>query len=260
MIILGVTGPIGHGKTSLAEAFLRLVPGAQHTEASILIGRVADALNIFYAKYHPTNKDIPAINAWLSHLPSILKEVVHFPDTIQPIQISDGYDLAADLDFQKLSEYLQLLEEKPGLAAQTITVENKEQYRSILQWLGGYITTHIHPTLWFDELLREGNRAEKESCPLFLIGGVRFPSNAEVIKKAGGLIVDIERPSVAELDMQDSTEANRRAISVDTVIINDANLAALDTVVQRMWRDLQHNTLQKEYRASSKSTAPAAQG
>lgn len=37
-------GAIGHGKTSLAQAFLRQVSPAEHTESSILIAKVADQL------------------------------------------------------------------------------------------------------------------------------------------------------------------------------------------------------------------------
>ncbi len=253
MTILGITGAIGHGKTSLAEAFLRQVSPAQHTESSMLISRVADELNKGFTVYNPKVGDTSAINAWLTGLPDILKDITHFDGTIAPIHLSPNPVVVADPDFQKLNEYLELVAKDHSLITQQITPENKDQYRTILQWLGAYVTKHISPTLWYDELIRQAANAAATECNLFVIGGVRYPSDGQVIHAAGGYIVAVERPNVHQQDAGDPTEAFRSMVPVDTTVINDGKLGALDHAVFNIWQDLQNNELKSRYQASSLS-------
>jgi hypothetical protein len=257
VIIIGITGAIGHGKTSLADAFLRQVASARHTESGELVAKVGHAMNQQYLPSHPTAENPAAINAWLAHLPSILREVTHYDGEVQPIHLSTGPTIQADPDFDKLIEYLKLVEQNHSLVTQAITEDNKETYRPLLQWLGGYVTKHINPTLWYDELLRQGRLAEANGCELFVIGGVRFPSDAQVIHDAGGYIVAIERPSHQLRDSSDTTEAFRSMVPVDSTIINDSGLGALDHVVVTMWRDIRKDNLQQHYQASRLNFDPA---
>jgi hypothetical protein len=250
MIIIGITGSIGHGKTSLAKAFLRQVSPAQHTESSILISRVADELNKSFPIANPTSGDIASINAWLSGLPEILRQVAHFAGTINPIRLSAEPVVVADQDFQKLHEYLELVEKNHSLITQIITPDNKDEYRPILQWLGAYITKHVSPTLWYDELIRQAATAEASGCELFVIGGIRFPSDGQVIHQAGGLIVAIERPNITQQDAEDATEAFRSMVPVDTTVINDGALGALDHAVYTIWQDIKNDNLQTRYQVS----------
>lgn len=250
MNIIGITGAIGHGKTSLAKAFLRQVNPARHTESSILISKVADKLNQKYALTQPSANDNAAINAWLSNLPDILREMLHYSGDIKPIHFAPSQAILSDPDFQKLAEYLQQVEQNHALIAQEITPGNKDDYRAILQWLGAYVTKHIGPTLWYDELLRQAHQAEADGFRLFVIGGVRFPSDAQVIHQAGGKIVAIERPDKQHEDMTDPTEAYRSLVPVDTTVINDGTLGALDHVVFNLWKDLEADDIQPRYQAS----------
>lgn len=250
MQIIGITGAIGHGKTSLAKSFLRQIHGSKHTESSYLISRVANELNKHYVTTQPTVTDIAAVNAWLANLPAILQEVAHYTAPIPPIRIEQQHWLQKDPDYQKLGEYLELVAQNHSLIAQEIQEENKETYRPILQWLGGYVTKHINPTLWYDELLRIAKEVEAQGCTLFIIGGVRFPSDAQVIRNAGGKVIAIERPDVKHLDTADPSEAYRSMVPVDVTIFNDGALGALDHVVINLWKDLQQDNLQSRYQAS----------
>lgn len=250
MIILGITGAIGHGKTTLAAAFLRQVKGAQHIESSTLISRVADELNKHFLPSKPTSDNIAAINAWLSHLPGILQTIAHHPSELTPIHIPPQHNLHSDPAYQKLAEYLDLVATNHSLVTQTITEANKETYRPLLQWIGGFVTKQMDPTLWYDELIRRANQAEAEGCPLFVVGGVRFPSDAQVVHTAGGKIVAIERPDLAKQDTADPTEAFRSMVPTDTTIINDGDMGALDHVVVMLWQDVQNEELKTRYQAT----------
>lgn len=258
MHILGITGAIGHGKTSLADAFLRQIKSAQHVESSGLISRVADGLNQHYVTARPQAGNPASINAWLSNLPDILRDVAHYTGDIPPIRVPSKDAIHADAGFQKLDEYLRILAQNHSLVTQRITEQNKETYRPLLQWLGGFVTKHINPTLWYDELLRQAREAESQGCELFVIGGVRFPSDAQVIHAAGGHIVAIERPTQESRDAQDSTEAFRSMVPTDATIINDGELGALDHIVVNIWKDLKQDNLQPRYQSSRTSFTAGA--
>lgn len=254
MIIIGITGAIGHGKTSLAQAFLRQVTPAEHTESSILIAKAADQLNAYYPATRPQSSDPSSINAWLMNLPDIIRDVTGFAGDIPAVRMPTGPTLKPHTDFDKLYEYLDVVAANHSIVTQTITPENKESYRPILQWLGAYITKHISPTLWYDKLVQQAHGAEANGCKLFIIGGVRFPSDAQVIHQADGYVVAIERPNVSQRDAHDATEAFRSMVPVDTTIINDHSLGALDSAVQQLWHDIQQDNIQKRYHASQLST------
>lgn len=250
MIIIGITGAIGHGKTSLAQAFLRQVSPAKHVESSILIARVADQLNKQYPTTRPRAHDPSSINAWLANLPGIIKDITGFSDDIAPVRLATEPTITAETDFDKLHEYLEIIALNHSLITQLITPENKEAYRPILQWLGAYITKHVSPTLWYDNLIQQALDAKASGHKLFVIGGVRFPSDAQVIHQAGGYIIAIERPDRGQRDAADATEAFRSMVPVNATIINDSTLGSLDHAVQVLWQDLQQDNLQDRYQAS----------
>ena len=77
MILIGVTGPIGHGKTTLASYLAQLEDSAQQTESGTIIAEVADRLNKFFLWEAPTSTDYNSVNRWLMHLPAILQAVTH---------------------------------------------------------------------------------------------------------------------------------------------------------------------------------------
>lgn len=256
MQILGITGAINHGKTSLAKAFLREIPGSEYTESSLLIGEVANQLNKHYITLRPSTKNLSGVNAWLGMLPEILKVVANYQGSIKPVHLTDPQTLTTDPDFIKLAEYLDMVEANHALVMQPITADTKEVFRPILQWLGGYVTKHIDPNLWYSELLRQAETAKAKGVVLFVIGGVRFPSDAQLVHEAGGKVIAIERPSLHAQDSNDTTEAYRSLVTVDSTVINDGLLGTLDGIVLDLWKDLSQDELKPTYQASRSGLSP----
>lgn len=250
MQLLGITGAIGHGKTTLAKAFLRQVPNTQFAESYVLIGEVVNRMNQHYATIRPNVGNQAAVNAWLAKLPDILREVTHFQGQINPVVLPNPDLPEANTDFDKLNEYLSLAEQNHSLVTQPVTADSKETFRPFLQWIGSYVTKHISPTLWFDELVRQSKIAEDQDCQLFIIGGVRYPSDAEVIHNAGGKVIAIERPDVARWDATDQTEAFQSLVSTDSTVINDGLIGALDHIALDIWQDIYLDGLKPRYQAS----------
>ncbi len=257
---MGITGAIHHGKTSLAKSFLRQIPSSEYTESSILIGEVANRLNKNFPLSKPTSHNIPAINAWLSDLPDILKQVAHYSrDIIAPRLTSKGMP-NENADFEKLFEYLGIVEKDHSIITVPVTPETKERFRPLLQWLGSYVTKNIDPNLWYNELVRQAREAKDSGYDLFVIGGVRFPSDAQVIHEAGGKIIAIERPGLEIKDQTDPTEAYRSLVPADTTVINDGLVGALDHIVTQIWSDLKEDGQLKNRYQASRSGFNAARG
>lgn len=256
MQILGITGAIGHGKTSLAKAFLREIPDSSYTESSLLISEVANKLNWHYITLRPSTKSLSGLNAWLAMLPEILKDVANYQGNIKPVHLTDPQTLTSDPDFIKLAEYLDMVEANHALVMQPINPDTKELFRPILQWLGNYVTKHIDPNLWYSELIRQAKLAEVDGTKLFVIGGVRYPSDAQQIHDAGGKVISIERPNLQTQDAVDPTEAYRSLVTVDSTVINDGLLGTLDGIVLDIWKDLSQDELKPTYQASRSGLSP----
>src|ERR1700744_4699532 len=76
MTIFGITGAIGHGKSTLAEAFGQVEPNSRHFESFTLIADVVEAWQRETQKL-PNPHDLTEVNNWLTLLPPILAEHVH---------------------------------------------------------------------------------------------------------------------------------------------------------------------------------------
>lgn len=249
MIILGITGGIGHGKTTLADALAQAALRSIHLESSQVI---AEAVVAWHARstYIPNPHDLAAVNNWLQLLPEVLSNVVH--------QYVDGTKLTFTMEdisaqpelYDKLFTHLQTLQQNPSLLNSPITTENKAQYRAILQWLGGYLVYKVDPGIWYKEIMQRASEAELQGLELCTIGGLRYPHDAEIVRSGGGIIVLIRRPLVTEQDISDPTERERAKIQPDTVVINNAGLTELVLCARHMLTDIKLGKLQAHYVAS----------
>jgi hypothetical protein len=245
MHIVGVTGDIESGKSTFADYLAAKITPSAHFESGEIITEVANALNS--QELIPAVDDFEAINRWISAVPSILKDVVCKDVAFDTIKLTEERRTAHPEYYEKLFAYLSALNENAALRYQTINAKNKDQFRSLLQWLGGYLATVVDGGIWYEEILR---RVE-EHAPIALatIGGVRFPADAAVIYQHKGIVVEVERPDLLTRDGADITEKHRKSIKVVSRLINNGSLEDFRTCVGIFADDLVTNHLKTVYYA-----------
>jgi hypothetical protein len=254
MIIVGVTGSIGHGKTTLAEYLAVAAPTHRHFETSDLINEVANDLRSAN-KSSPSSGDLIAINDWLLPLQAILTKRVNVTLTSADLVLTPDRLAASPENYQKLFEYLDAMQAEPELQHTIIDAANKGSFRSLQQWLGGYLAG-LHDGIWYEEILQRVQALS--ATELITIGGVRYPSDARIIRESGGSIVAVMRSELSDRDTTDLTERHRSQIIPDSVVYNDATLNQLATCARALYDDLRSHTLQREYRATTYETTPAS--
>lgn len=242
MIIVGLTGSIGSGKTTFADFLATQFKQAGHWESWQLVAEVANALRA--CGEHPVPDNKLAINEWLRPLPSIIERICHKRVSFDEIKLSEDARPSSP-EYSKLFQYLELMSARPDLRTGVIAESRKEELRSILQWLGGYLAATCGGDIWYAELIR---RIKADSrLELATIGGVRFLADAACMKQAGGVIVGIVRPGWEARDKADPTERERSRIAVDTTVYNDGNLEQLARCASLLAADLSSRQLVAEY-------------
>ncbi len=249
MIILGMTGPIGHGKTTFADALASHEPSTVHLESSLIVAEVANAFQAALTDI-PDPYNVERINNWLRALPQILLEVVHVRCTFDQIKLEQTAMEEHPIEYQKLILHLENLQRNPNLMRQLITKENKENYRPLLQWLGGYLVQKIDSGIWYNEIVRRVRQAATAGCKLCLVGGLRYPTDAAILRGAGAIIVKVYRPGHLQSDMLDPTERERQNIQVDCTILSNGTVADMTVFTGRFYDDLVHNRLQPTYHSA----------
>ncbi len=252
MILLGMTGPIGHGKTTFANAIMELEPHTIHLESSLVIARVANGLHASLRQI-PDAHNIDSLNSWLHGLPDILRETVHAETTYEQIKLDPLKIQQHPIEYQKLIMHVENLRRDPGLAKQAITIENKETYRPLLQWLGGYLAKKVDPEIWFREIVRMVHDAATTGCKICIVGGLRFPSDAQAIREAGGKIIKVYRPGYLQNDMLDPTERERDNIKVDTTVMSNGTVENVKQCAKQIIEDITNEKLDVLYQTSKPS-------
>ena len=97
------------------------------------------------------------------------------------------------------------------------------------------------------QLVRRAQEAGDQGAQLAVIGGLRFPNDAAVIREAGGKILQVIRPNAPQPDATDPTERERALIQADTAVINNGTIADLTTCAQQILTDIANNQLKPEY-------------
>lgn len=247
MILVGISGGIGHGKTTFANYLAACSERHRHWESSDLIIDVANALRARGGEA-PNPDNLEAINHWLAPLPDILAREVRGQTSLEAIAITADRLAATPENYGKLFEYLRLLGAQPRLRTVRISPRNKRAFRPLLQWLGGYLVNVIGGDIWFAEIVRRIQA--DDTLELATVGGLRYPADARQIRQAGGYIVNITRPGRRQLDHKDLTERQRELIAADATILNNGSLDQLRLSAEQFWSDLQHHSLAVSYDAA----------
>jgi deoxyadenosine/deoxycytidine kinase len=237
--LLGMVGAIGSGKTTLAELLGDTVQNHAHYEASDLIIEVANRFNQLLEaelNFETATDDTELINQVLIWVPDVISEHLHHETIWNHIAITAKDTHAHPESYKKLFAYLSRVHTNPHIVEQTIASENKNDYRDLLQWLGGYLVAKISPTIWYDELFRRIELHEGHTA-LVTIGSVRYASDAQIVRDRGGRVIKVERPGLAD-DTSDVTEAERHSITPDITVINNGTFEQLKTLAATLWDDI----------------------
>ncbi len=262
MLLIGMTGPIGHGKSTFASALMKIEPNTEHLESSLIIAQVANGLHQALQGV-PTEGNIDFLNEWLTALPPILLKVVHTPVSYEQIKIKQSDINEHPVEYEKLFLHVKNIIRNPMLAQTVITDENKESYRPFLQWLGGYLVTRVDPTIWYNEIIRRVFEAEAKGRKLCIVGGLRFPTDAQLIKQAGGFVIKVYRPGHLQNDILDPTERERDNIRYDSTVVSNGTVADLEECAKAVYQDALNNSLKRVYESlefKQRNAAPAEPG
>ncbi|MDL2362863.1 MAG: hypothetical protein QFB86_00585 [Patescibacteria group bacterium] len=244
MILVGLSGAIGSGKTTFAEFLAAMQEKHVHWESWELIAEIGNALLV-----EQLNKDFSGdyteLNKWLEPLPDLVLQVTHQPLPKTKGLVTTQAVTANPDQFAKLFEFTQTLARDHSLQQGAITLDSKEQYRSLLQWLGGYLAKNVSGDIWYGEITRR--IATTRAIELATVGGVRFPADAAALRAAGGHILTIERPNIVVRDANEITERESKLIEPDAIISNDGSLHELIGVAQTVYSDLKNNALKSRY-------------
>ncbi len=250
MLVIGMTGPISHGKTTFASALTELEPLTIHIESSLVIAQVANAMHVVLNKV-PDPYDINSLNDWLKYLPQILETTVHVKVSFDKLILDQQQIEQHPIEYQKLIMHVENLRRDPKLARQAITIENKENYRPFLQWLGGYLVQKVDAGIWYNQIVRLVKDAASTGCKLCIVGGLRFPADAAILRNAGGLVIKVYRPGHLQNDMLDPTERERDNIPVDSTVISNGTLEDVKRCATIFLNDLKSGQLKLIYQTAA---------
>lgn len=253
MIILGMTGPIGHGKTTFAAALAKLEPETVHFESSLIIAEVGNALQAALTDV-PDPYNVERLNNWLRVLPIILQDITHVQATFDQVKLDQQAMEEHPIEFQKLILHVENLQRNPELIKQPITLETKENFRPFLQWLGGFLVQRVDSGIWYNEIVRRIKQANTAGAKLCIVGGLRYPTDAAILRAASGLIIKVYRPGHLQSDLMDPTERERHNIQVDCTVMSNGSVADIKKFAPLFYADLQANKLQAEYHTATTKT------
>lgn len=253
MAILGISGYAGTGK----DTFGRIIQYIKANESHIAID---DVLN----NYEQYQNHLSKQSKWeIKKYAGKLKQIASLLTGIEPQRFEDQEfkktNLGPEWDYwtirtkdvhgfyddygkyaneQDAFDDIETLKNIPqGLYVTECTVEQRStSVRQFLQELGtDACRTNLHPNVWVNALMAdyipvwttdEGKHDPIKEFPNWIVTDVRFPNEAEAIKKAGGKIIRIERPGFKALN-QHLSEISLDRWDFDYKIINGSDTVSL---------------------------------
>lgn len=255
MILVGMVGGARQGKSSVGAELRRLagVDAKADLEFSYPIGQVADG----WVKQWP-----PSVLE--SGLP--VREIANklIPLIVEPVKQVTGWEIDAkvlliDNDSESLEKANRLLSylEKFVEAGNNrddefpvpITPDNKVLHRALYQWIGARLIDEVDAgegrDIWVDVLEKRIKTLQERGYALVTVGGTRYPHQQEMIRRNGGVIINVQRPGIAE-DNDVTEQAAARKLA-DIIVQNNGTLEELNAVVGELYKDLAAGTTKKEY-------------
>jgi hypothetical protein len=251
MIIVGISGPIGSGKTSFAELLVVADPAiSTHLETSTIVMELCNQFNKALAA-QPFPLD--AIRSTNQLLPTLLPTLSTYSGkqlTLQDVLIHQHDISVHAVWYNKLFEYYDTVYAHPELPHHTILPANKTDYRAIMQWVGGYFLYRLNdPVMWY-RVLQNTLRQLPSAISFAALTAPRQPAEADFIRKElAGLIIMMQRPTV-ELDSNEGTEQAVSSIKPDITVINNGNLSDLRILANSLRADIIRGNYQSVYSAS----------
>lgn len=255
-MLIGITGPIGSGKSTFAKALADCESDHAIYETYQLVAEVGDSFNQALKaelEFATARNDIELINQALIWLPATIEDRLHTDVSWSQLAIKRHETLVRAALYGKLFAYLKAVRQKPKVLDQPITIKNIGTYQPLLQWLGGFMITKVNKNIWYTELMRRVDNHDGNKS-LVIVCGVRYPSDAATIKKRGGKIISVHRPGIKAkvTDLADITQATRHIIRPDITVLNDGSAKDLAKLAEDVWQDLGAGKPKPRYATSKK--------
>jgi hypothetical protein len=109
----------------------------------------------------------------------------------------------------------------------------------------------VNSGIWYKEIVRRAKQAEQAGCKLCVVGGLRYPTDAAILREEGAYIIKVYRPGHLQNDMLDPTERERENIGVDSTIMSNGSIEDVDAFAPRFLQDLRNGELEPLYQVKS---------
>lgn len=258
MILLGINGGMRQGKSTVGAELRRLagVDAKADLEFSYPIGQVAN----LWVKQWP----LSVIESGLSVI-EIANKLI--PLIAEPVKQVTGYEVDVDrlliedtatskevnnrlLSY--LEKYIEAGERRDEEFPTPIGPDNKVLHRALYQWIGARLIDEVDAgqghDIWTRVIERRMATLKERGYKLVTVGGTRYPHQQQVIRAAGGYIIDVERPGMAE--DSDVTERAADGVEPDIKVLNNGTIEQLNSAVFDLYNDLVAGKPEKEYRAN----------
>lgn len=257
MILVGMVGGARQGKSSVGEELRRLagVDAKADLEFSYPIGQVAD---LWVKEWPPSVLE--------SGLPSLEIANKLIPLIVEPVKVVTGRDIdstklliqdtpeskeASNRLLSYLEKFVEAGDNRQDEFPTPITPDNKVLHRALYQWIGARLIEEVDAgddqDIWTLVIENRIKTLESRGYALVTVGGARYPLHQKMIRRNGGVIVNVHRPGIAEDD--DVTEQAEARKLADIVVENNGTLEELNTVVDALYSDLLAGTPESKYTA-----------
>lgn len=220
-MILGLTGPAGCGKDTVAQLLTAMLPDCHVMAfADALRDEVARAFcrewTVFgHAPPEGSLMGLPG-RPWRVLTERQVKELPH--PALRPSQCLDEGFVAV-------------------LPAEVVATDACMSPRQVLQWWGTEYRRGQDEHYWLHRMAERLERAAWERARFVVVPGVRFPNEVALLRARGGLMLRVQRPGVQPVALHVSERA-LDDVRMDMVLANAGSLEELEVRVRHLALDL----------------------